>query len=234
MSLNKRHIHIGLFAFFAFLSASCAYPYHKKAMADSENLVMLDQYTLAGEKHLAQGYPPMDTDSNINVVVEIPAGTNAKWEVDKVSGHLKWNFKKGKPRVVSYLAYIGNYGMIPGTILSKESGGDGDPLDVIILGPAIPRGSVVKARLIGVLKLLDKGEQDDKLIAVLPDSPLGEVSNLKMLNNEFVGITNIIELWFSNYKGPGKMVSEGFEDVGQARKILEAAISAYKQNHTDK
>lgn len=41
---------------------------------------------------------------------------------------MKWEFKKGKPRVVSYLGYPGNYGMIPKTLLSKESAGDGDPL----------------------------------------------------------------------------------------------------------
>ena len=92
----------------------------------------------------------------------------------------------------------------------------------------------MKARLIGILKLLDRGEHDDKLIAVLPDSTLGDVSNLKMLDSKFVGIANIIETWFSNYKGPGKMVSEGFEDVGQARKILDAAVSAYKRNRTGK
>ncbi len=231
---NKKHIHISVFVALTFLFVSCAYPYQSKAIADDANLHMLNQYTLASEKHLVHDYPPVDTDSNINVVVEIPAGTNAKWEVDKASGGLKWNFKKGRPRVVSYLAYIGNYGMVPGTFLPKESGGDGDPLDVIVLGSTIPRGSVVKARLIGVLKLLDKGEQDDKLIAVLPDSPLGEVSNLKMLNRKFVGITNIIEVWFSNYKGPGKMVSEGFEDADEARKILDAAISAYNKNQKGK
>jgi inorganic pyrophosphatase len=51
-----------------------------------------------------------------------------------------------------------------------------------------------------------------------------------MLKSEFNGITNIIEVWFSNYKGPGMMVSEGFEDVDQAWKILDAAISAYKRS----
>ncbi len=234
MMVNKKQIHISIFAVFTFLFVICAYSFQNRAIADAANLHVIDEYTLASDKHLVHDYPPIDTDSNINVVVEIPAGTNAKWEVHKRSGNLKWNFKKGKPRVVSYLAYIGNYGMVPGTILSKESGGDGDPLDVIVLGSAIPRGSVVKARLIGVLKLLDKGEQDDKLIAVLPDSPLGEVSNLKMLNRKFVGITNIIEVWFSNYKGPGKMVSEGFEDVDEARKILDAAISAYNKNQKGK
>ena len=46
-----------------------------------------------------------------------------------------------KPREVKYLGYPGNYGMIPRTLLPKELGGDGDPLDVIVLGPAVERGS---------------------------------------------------------------------------------------------
>ena len=63
----------------------------------------------------------------IHFVVEIPAGTNAKWEVDKATGGLHWEQKDGRPRVVQYLAYPGNYGMIPSTSLPYEIGGDGEP-----------------------------------------------------------------------------------------------------------
>jgi inorganic pyrophosphatase len=190
---------------------------------------MVDQYTMSGEKHLLRDYPPTDSSGNINVVVEIPAGTNAKWEVDKTTGQLKWEFKKGKPRVVSYLGYPGNYGMVPGTCLLKELGGDGDPLDVIVIGPAVPRGSVVKACPIGVLKMLDDGEQDDKLIALLLDSFLDAISTIEDLEREYKGITDIIEIWFSNYKGPGEMQSKGFEGVTEARNIIEAAAKAYRK-----
>ena len=74
-------------------------------------------------------------------MIEIPTGTTAKWEVVKPSGELRWEFDQGRPRVVRYLGYPGNYGMIPRTLLPKEEGGDGDPLDVVVLGPAVPRGS---------------------------------------------------------------------------------------------
>jgi len=188
---------------------------------------MVDQYTLAGEKHLFLDYSAIDSSGNINVVVEIPTGTNAKWEVDKTTGHLKWGFKKGKPRVVSYLGYPGNYGMVPRTILPIELGGDGDPLDVVVIGPAIPRGSVVQARPIGVLKMLDDGEQDDKIIAVLPNSDLGKISSIEELTGEFRGIAEILEIWFSNYKGPGKMKSKGFGSVADATSIIESAVAAY-------
>ena len=54
-------------------------------------------------------------------MVEIPAGSNDKWEVDKTSGALYWEQEDGKPRVVQYLAYPGNYGMIPRTSLPHET-----------------------------------------------------------------------------------------------------------------
>jgi inorganic pyrophosphatase len=194
----------------------------------SEYPQMVDKYTLVGEKSFLNGYESLNGDSTINVVVEIPTGSNAKWEVDKTDGSMKWEFKNGKPRVVKYLGYPGNYGMIPQTILPKELGGDGDPLDVIVLGPAFPRGSVVKARIIGVLRLLDGGDQDDKLIAVMKDAPLENVRNLGELNETFQGVSTILETWFSNYKGPGEMEANGFGDVKEAWEILNAAIESYQ------
>ena len=194
----------------------------------SSHLKSVDRYTLIGEKNFLNGYEPINSDETINVVVEIPAGSNAKWEVTKPDGRLKWEFKNGRPRVVKYLPYPGNYGMVPRTLLPKELGGDGDPLDVITLGPTRRRGSVVKAKLIGVLKLLDGGEQDDKLLAVLNNSPFSNVDNLDELDKQFPGVTQIIELWFSNYKGPGQMKSQGFGDVREARKILHKAVEAFR------
>ena len=57
-----------------------------------------------------------------------------------------WEFKDGKPRIVKYLGYPGNYGMVPKTLLPENLGGDGDPLDVIVLGPQVERGSVIKCK----------------------------------------------------------------------------------------
>ena len=190
-------------------------------------LRVTDPYTIVGRKSFIDGYDARHVNGDINVVVEIPAGTTAKWEVDKADGNLRWEFKGGSPRRVKYLAYPANYGMIPGTVMSKEMGGDGDPLDAIILGPALPRGSVAQAKLIGVLKLLDKGERDDKLLLVVPDTPLYQVSDLNELDEKFVGVTTIVETWFSNYKGPGKMKSLGYADAREARDVLDAAVKEF-------
>lgn len=187
----------------------------------------VDSLTLIGEKHFVSGYEPLMEDGKIQAVVEIPAGTLDKWEVDKETGYMKWEIRDEKPRVVLYLGYPGNYGMIPRTLLSKESGGDGDPLDVIILGQPVERGSIVKAQLIGVLRLLDGGEQDDKLIAVLDDSPFSGINSIEELNQEFIGVADIIQTWFVNYKGPGKLESSGFGTKEEALQILDAAIQGY-------
>jgi inorganic pyrophosphatase len=189
--------------------------------------VMVDAYTLKAEKNLLTGYEPRNPDGTLNVVVEIPTGTTAKWEVTKPSGELRWEFKMGRPRVVRYLGYPANYGMVPRTLLSKEDGGDGDPIDVIVLGPAVPRGSVLRARAIGVLKLLDRGERDDKILAVLDGDPLAEATSVRELDERFPGVTRIIETWFESYKGPGELEAEGFDGPEAAIEIIQAAAAAF-------
>jgi inorganic pyrophosphatase len=194
----------------------------------SEHLTQVDAYTFKSDRHLVRGIPTKAGEDLVNVVVEIPAGTNAKWEVDSEDGLLKWDVRDGKPRIVSYLPYPGNYGMVPRTALPKEFGGDGDPLDILVLGPAVRRGEIVKVRIIGVLKFLDAGEQDDKLLAVLPDSKLGKVQDLKSLQEQFGGVLEIVKLWMTNYKGPGEMEFKGVGDVDEAQSILTTAMSQYK------
>ena len=193
-----------------------------------------DPYTLSSGNNLLKDWPPKDESGNINAVIEIPAGRTEKWEVDKAEGNLKWDFKKGRPRVLKYIGYPGNYGMVPQTLLSKESGGDGDPLDIILLGPPIDRGEVATAKLIGVLKLEDDGEQDDKLIAIQFNSPLKKADSIEELDERFPGISRIMELWFTNYKGNGEMESKGFGDLEEAEKILNKASRQYQKSLSNK
>ena len=223
---TKRLIGMALLASFSCFSVS------EDAVLNAPGLSSPDAYTLIGERSFLSGYPALNKDASVNVVVEIPSGSTAKWEVSKPEGQLKWEFKKGKPRVVNYLGYPGNYGMIPRTLLPKELGGDGDPLDVIVLGPAVARGSVVRVKIIGVLRLLDRGEQDDKLIAVMAGTPMYSVNSMAELDQNYAGVSTIIEHWFSHYKGPGKMQTKGFAEAKDAMTILDAAIKAFPK--TDK
>lgn len=80
-----------------------------------------------------------------------------------------------------------------------------------------------------MLRLQDGGEQDDKLIAIAGDSPLAKATSLVQLQEQFPGVTEIIELWFSNYKGKGKMQANGFGDISMAEQVLRSAIAAFKK-----
>jgi inorganic pyrophosphatase len=179
------------------------------------------------EIHLVDDIAPLNADGLVNVVVEIPSGTNAKWEVSKTDGTLHIDKQQGKPRIIEYLPYPANYGMVPQSYLAETQGGDGDPLDVILLGPALPRGCIVAANIIGVLLLIDNGERDDKLIAIYPGSPLGKIVTLEDLENRYHGITTILETWFTNYKGKDKARANGFGTREEALAILSDAVNAY-------
>jgi len=191
-------------------------------------LKFVDAYTVVAEKNFLDDIEPLNADGTINMVVEIPAGRTDKWEVKK-DGWLHWDFKDEKPRIVQYLGYPCNYGMVPQTVLAKELGGDGDPLDCLVLGASAPRGSVLKVKVIGVIKLTEKGEQDDKLLTVRVEDPIYAANNLAELNTKFPGVTAILETWFTNYKGPGALVCKGFGDVEEARQILETALKSFKK-----
>lgn len=202
----------------------------------SDQLRQVDEYTIVGPASFLDGYYALGSENAIRVVVEIPAGTNAKWEVRKEDGALAWEFEDGEPRVVEYLPYPANYGMIPRTLLAKDEGGDGDPLDVIVLGPAVPRGSVVSAWPIGILRVLDRGEVDDKVIAVVGDGPLDwhKAIGLDDVRTNYPGVLEILEIWFSSYKGAGKMESRGFEDASEAWEMIHQAMAMYDEVHGER
>lgn len=199
--------------------------YSSSAVINTNSLVLKDKYTLESTTNLSNSIPAIDKDGNINIVVEIPAGTNEKWEVNPETGNLEWEIRNEKPRIVQYLPYVGNYGMVPQTLT-----GDGDTIDVLLLGDAIARGEVKKGRVIGVVKMIDKGEQDDKLIAIGENSVFSEIKTLDEFNNKFPGITDIIKIWFANYKGPnGKVEITGVGNEIEAMKMLDESMKNFKK-----
>lgn len=194
-------------------------------------ILILTSCSEVSHKNLLNDYPPLNESGQINVVIEIPAGTTEKWELDKTDGILKWEKVDGKNRIINYLGYPGNYGFIPQTLLDKESGGDGDPLDVLVIGPPEERGSVISCKLIGVLYLIDRGEQDDKLIAVSEKSTLSEINSLEEIDSLYPGITDIIRIWFTNYKGSGLTSTDGYGKKEQAMQMVNSAFEAYEKRN---
>ena len=178
-------------------------------------------YELRGEKNFYTGYESANSDGTINAVIEIRSGDNEKWEVRK-DGVMRWDQENGKPRIVKYLGYPANYGMVPKTIW-----GDGDPLDVLVIGKQLKRGQVIKAKLVGVLKMVSEGTRDDKLIAVLPDTCFGDIRSMEEFNRAFPGAASIIETWFNHYEGPGKVQTEGFGSFDEANSVLNDARKGF-------
>jgi inorganic pyrophosphatase len=191
-------------------------------------LLACSKQDAAPRLHLLNDHAAMADSVFVNVVVEIPAGTNEKWQVDKNNGALEWEQENGAPRVVQYLAYPGNYGIIPQTLLPAELGGDGDPLDVVLLGPSHPKGTVVPARVIGVLRLIDRGERDDKVLAVGVSGPLSDAHTLEALDARYPGVRTILETWFTHYKGVGVATSNGFASADSAMMVVREASRYFK------
>ena len=177
---------------------------------------------LKKDRHLINDVAFSVSDNVFNAVVEIPAGSSQKWEVDKISGQIEWEKRKGKYRVIDFLAYPGNYGFIPQTYQSVAMGGDGDPLDVLILGEALPKGTVVEIKILGSLNLLDGGEIDDKYIAIPVNSKL--FKKVKDLDDAFIkypGSIEIIRTWFEGYKKPGKIQFMGYSKRQKAMNNID-------------
>ena len=203
----------------------------KKTKQEDTQLIDSEKSKTNKNLYLLEVAEPLLKDETINAIIEIPAGTLEKWEVNKTSGIIERDSINGVPRTIQYIGYPGNYGMIPKTLLSKENGGDGDPLDILVLGPPVERCNIVNCKIIGVLNLIDRGENDDKIIAVSMDSPLHNINSIEELNDKHKGISEILKLWFTNYKGDVKVEAKGFKSKEEAYTILVNAIEDYQLKH---
>ncbi len=157
---------------------------------------------------------PVFTENGVNAVVEIPAGTNHKIEINKENGKFENDSVNGHIRIIEFLPYPGNYGFIPSTVMEKERGGDGDAMDVLILSESDPTGTVIEIKPIASLLLRDEGEMDTKIIAVPVDSSRNvlQVFDYQSLMIEKQAAKRMIEDWFLNYDGAGVMELLGWRD----------------------
>ena len=139
-------------------------------------------------------------DGTYNAIIEIPAGDSIKYEISKDGKNINEQIENSTVRIIDYLPYPFNYGFIPSTILPQNNGSD--LLDIIVIGPRVDRGTVLKVKPIGTLVLLDKNKVDLKVIAVsLNKTNLSSINNIKELEKNFIGILDIIKLWVINYEG---------------------------------
>lgn len=163
--------------------------------------------------------PPDD----IFVVIENPmGGTPVKYEMDKETGVLFVDRFIHTP-----MYYPGNYGYI-----SQTLGGDGDPVDVIVVGltPVMP-GAVLRARPVGVLKMEDDGGQDEKIIAVPHTKMFPYHDNVKNYQDLPEIQLQQIEHFFTHYKDleKGKWAKiGGWGDVDEAKQFIIEGLNRAK------
>ncbi|WDL74628.1 inorganic diphosphatase [Helicobacter winghamensis] len=158
----------------------------------------------------------------LNVVIEIPYGSNIKYEIDKDSGAVVVD------RVMySAMFYPANYGFVPNTLSD-----DGDPADVLVINEyPLQAGSVIKARLIGVLIMEDESGMDEKLIAVPISKIDPRYDRIKSLEDLPQITLDRIKNFFETYKmlEPNKWVKvKEYKDLNTAKEILDKAIKNYK------
>lgn len=162
-----------------------------------------------------------DNPDKINVIIEIPYGSNVKYEVDKESGLVVVD------RVLyGAMFYPANYGFVPNTLAD-----DGDPADVLVINPyPVQAGSMIKSRLIGVLVMEDESGMDEKLIAVPVSKIDPSFDKIQSLDDLPPIVLDRIKNFFETYKmlEPNKWVKvKDYQDKNAAKAILDKAIKAY-------
>lgn len=156
----------------------------------------------------------------VNAIIEIPQGSRCKYEIDKPSGLLRLD------RVLySSFYYPVNYGFIPQTY-----GGDKDPLDILVITSLpVQALTLMEAKVIGVMQMVDSGDADDKIIAVAANDPsVNYYNNIEELPKHFF---DELKHFFEEYKRlENKTVEvEEFKDKATALQIIQEAIDYYKE-----
>lgn len=156
----------------------------------------------------------------VTAVIEIPQGSRCKYEIDKESGLLKLD------RIIfSSFHYPINYGFIP-----RSYGGDKDPLDILVITslPVVPL-TLMDAKVIGVMQMIDQGEADDKIIAVAANDPtVRHYNDIEELRPHFF---DELRHFFEEYKKL-EMKTVRVEEFGSKAKaigIIEEAFRYYKE-----
>lgn len=162
--------------------------------------------------------PGENIPHEVTAVIEIPMGSSVKYELDKQTGLLKMD------RILySAVYYPANYGFIPQTFAE-----DDDPLDVLVLcQEAVAPLTLVQARVIGLMTMLDGGKKDHKIIAVATHDP--EYNGIQHFNELPPHRLALVRRFFQDYKqleAKGVEVDD-FEPVSEALPIIEQALEHY-------
>ena len=165
--------------------------------------------------------PGENLPSHFTAVIEIPMGSSVKYELDKETGMLKLD------RVLySAVFYPANYGFIPQTLAE-----DDDPLDVLVLcQEAVAPLTLVNARAIGLMTMMDSGKKDHKILAVAVDDP--EYNGFREANELPGHRLSILRRFFQDYKTlEGKAVEvDDLQPAAASLPVIEDALTRYSSH----
>ncbi|WP_442681777.1 inorganic diphosphatase [Stenotrophomonas sp. JC08] len=176
----------------------------------------------ADMRHPLQLPQPSLAPDEVLMVVEIPAGGTIKYELGR-DGELRVDRFLSMP-----VAYPANYGSLPRTLA-----GDGDPLDALVLtrSPVQP-GATLRFRPLGVLRMHDRGEADEKIIGVPVDVVAPAYRDIRTLDDLPLIERQRIEAFFRVYKDlpdGGDIRLEGWGDVDEAREVISRSLRRHAQ-----
>ena len=171
----------------------------------------------------------IDPPREVNVIIEVPVGGEPiKYEMDKEAGTLVVD-----RFLYTAMRYPGNYGFIPHTLSQ-----DGDPIDVLILGPtAVVPGAVVRCRPVGVLLMEDEAGNDEKILAVPVDAVHSFYADVRSYQDLPPVLSEQIGHFFLHYKDleQGKWVKlSRWGEAPEAADLIMAAIDRATTGRTEK
>lgn len=177
--------------------------------------------------------PAFTSETTVNCIIEIPAGTNKKIEFNKTTKRFKIDKINGVERIKNYLPYPANYGFIPATFSDKAKGGDGDPIDILLLCESIPTGSVIEAYPIAMLRVLDDGEMDDKIICIPKDPELQviQAEDITEFQEKYPKALEIIELWFQYNDTTEPIVLNGWVNKKETIAEIKRVSTWYQETN---
>jgi inorganic pyrophosphatase len=164
------------------------------------------------------GLENLELPRAFRAIIEIPKGSSNKYELDKSSGLLKLD------RVLSSAVYYpANYGFIPQTLAE-----DDDPLDVLVFAASqIPSMCICAARAVGLMTMIDDGQPDHKIIAVLVNDP--EYADYQKASDFPRHTFKMLKRFFEDYKTlEGKEVEvDEIMPAEAAHAIIEDCLARY-------
>lgn len=163
-----------------------------------------------------------DAPNEVNVIIEIPKGSNNKYEIDKATGLIKLDRANYSSAPFPY-----DYGFVPQTLWD-----DGDALDVIVLTTfPLQTGILVSVRPVGVIDMVDSGESDYKVLAVpTEDKRWEDVQDLADINQHTLKeFQHFLETYKALKGKPAPVEIKGMMGKAEAIEAIKKSSALYKQ-----